>query len=124
MFNFIRRFIKKRFFKRMLRRTLAEIWDTEFNRFTAIYERESTRQQYDQASDVVHRLEAQKDEEKLTIAKKTVDQLKANMDEFDAILQGAIPSEEYPQGRVGLDQRLENLMKRKANIEAFMKHYC
>ena len=121
MFN-----IKKRLFKKLLRNTQGEIWDSEFNIFTARNERETARQQHDITVNAIEMIKAnpKTNKEQLEKVEIQLDTIKANMDEFDIILSGVAPNEQYPEGKVGLEMRLENQIKRKKNIEAFIRQSC
>ena len=124
--------IKKRFFNQTLKQIQAEIWSTEFSRFTTATEYEKTRQLYSQGQDQLSQVEAQlkiKKEDRVLIDQKEklstqLERLKTNLEELDIIINGAEPSEKYPEGVRGLTSKLEAQVNKKNNIKSFIKHYC
>ncbi len=121
MFN-----IKKQFFKRELKQTKAKIWSDEFSRYTVLFEREKTRQMIDSGSDVLNRLKANPNTPKEEIEKteKQLAGLKSQVDDFDIMLDGAEPSDRYPEGVRGINQKLEAQVQKREHIKNFIKHYC
>jgi cell division septum initiation protein DivIVA len=118
--------LKKRYFKRDLAQTQAKIWAMELARYITLYDRERTRQQIDQVSDVLNRLKPNPDAHKDDI-EKLEEQLKGfkrTIDEIDEILDGQKPSPDYPQGTRGLNQSLEAQVEKREHIKNFIKHYC
>jgi chromosome segregation ATPase len=116
MFN-----IKKRYFKRILKQTIASIWSTELARYITLYDREVTRQKIDQASDVLTRMTAnpntpKEEKEKM---EKTLESLKHTVDEIDEALDGSVE-----KGLQGLNHSLEALVEKREHIKNFIKHYC
>jgi chromosome segregation ATPase len=116
MFN-----IKKRYFKRLLKQTIATVWSYELSRYITLYDREKTRQQVDQASDVLSRMKANPNTPKEDVEKmeSTLVSLKASIDEIDEALDG---SEE--KGLQGLNKALEAQVEKREHIKNFIKHYC
>lgn len=116
MFN-----IKKRYFKRILKQTIASIWSTELARYITLYDREVTRQKIDQASDVLNRMKANPNtpKEELEKVEKSLESLKKTVDEIDEALDGSIE-----KGLQGLNHSLEALVEKREHIKNFIKHYC
>lgn len=116
MFN-----IKKRYFKRLLKQTMATIWSTELARYITLYDREKTRQQIDQANDVLSRMNANPNtpkEEKEKV-EKALEGLKRTIDEIDEALDGS-----QVKGLQGLNNSLETQIEKREHIKNFIKNYC
>jgi hypothetical protein len=122
MFN-----IKKRFFKRELKRLQAEIWNQEFGRYTTLYKREKTRQMLDSGSDVLNRLKANPNTPKEEVEKveKQMAKLKSEVDFFDIVLDGGKHQDgENEMQDIGINNRLEALVEKRELTKNFIKLYC
>jgi len=120
MFN-----IKKKLFTKRVRGTQGEIWDSELNIFIARRERDEARVMHDTAVNAIEMMKADPNntKEQVETAEKQLEMVKLNMDEFDGILNGRPPSDDK-EGHVGLTIRLENQIKRKGHLEAFIQQHC
>lgn len=118
--------IKKRFFKRELKQTQARIWGHEFSRYTTLFEREKTRQMYDQVTDALQREEAKPEKNKEVIEQLQDKQkaMKQSLDDLDVMIDGAEPNNQYPEGVQGITQTLEAQIQKREHIKNFIKHYC
>jgi hypothetical protein len=122
MFN-----IKKRFFKRELKRIQAEIWNQEFGRYTTLFKREKTRQLIDSGNDVLDRMKANKNtpKEQIEDTEKKLEALKKEVDWFDTVLDGG--KHNTPEGEIedqGINNRLETLVEKRELTKNFIKQYC
>lgn len=131
MFN-----VKKKFFKRELKQTKAKIWGIEFSQFTTRAEREKLRKHYDKAQGALQaiterqkekgldkELRSKADKDKADTEKK-VEELKKSLIEFDIMVDGAEPSEQYPQGIRGIGEQLEAHIQKLNHIKRFIKEHC
>ena len=113
-----------------MQKQLAEvIYQQEFQHWKAQAVREQLRREYDQANDALNRISAHPNietddklkEEKRQIGER-VTQIKGQMDDMDLRLNGALPSEQYPEGVIGSMQKLESSIEMREYIKAFVKH--
>lgn len=122
MFN-----IKKRFFKRELKRIQAEIWNQEFGRFTTLFKREKTRQLIDSGGDMLEKMKAnpKTPKEQIENTEKQLEALKKEVDWFDIVLDGG--KHNTPEGEIddmGINARLEGLVEKRELTKNFIKQYC
>jgi len=124
--------IKKRFFKRELKRTKAEIWADEFAIFATRKERESVREQHSQAQDVQYKIEEQmkanpKDQELAKqgqLVQKRAEELEKIMVDLDQLLDGKEAEEPGLERMGGLTERLEGKIRKGQRIREFIKNNC
>jgi hypothetical protein len=128
-------FNKKRdHFKKMKAQAEQVIWELEFKKFTALYERETVRKQYDQLQDAFQRISAQlanevgdKDSlaklesEKVEVEKNLKD-TKDYMDSIDATISGGPASALLPNGAPGIDNQLRGWVTKRDYINSFIEH--
>jgi len=129
MFN-----IKKRFFKRELKRTKAAIWSDEFAIFATRKERELVREQHSQAKDVQHRIEERmksdpKDKalaEQGQLVQRKAEELERVMADLDELLDGTDPKADEPyEERVGgLSEALEGKIRKEQRLKEFIENSC
>ena len=123
---------KKKYFKKMLSDAERTLWELEFSKFRALGIRESLRRQHDQAKEALNRIEATLKEDakneaalkdKADIEARLVN-IKAQIDDIDVRVSGALPSETYPEGVVGVTQKIDNIIETRSNLQEFIKRYC
>ena len=116
----------------MLKDAERTLWELEFSKFRTLNVRESIRRQHDQTKEALNRLEAalkgDAKNEALLKDKAEVDgrlaHIKAQLDDIDARVYGVLPSETYPEGVVGVVQKIDNIIETRSNLQDFIKKYC
>lgn len=112
---------KKAFFKNQLKQAEQSIWDTEFNKFSAMLELEKVKQLHTQGED---QLSQTKDNKQKVQLESQLKALKTQMVDLEEIINGAPPSEKYEHGMRGLQEKLEATVQKREKIKSFIKHNC
>lgn len=125
---------KKAFFKQEERKTTESMWGDEFANFTTASEREVARAEYDktkaatQAIDEALKTADKKSKKRLTKEKENIQKrqnaLKKAVEEIDIMIEGAPPSEEYPQGIRGVVETLEAKNIKLQRLQKFIRDNC
>ena len=123
---------KRQYFKKMLSDAERTLWELEFSKFRTQGIREQIRRQYDQAKQALGRIEEalKGDEKNETLLKdkesveRNIATFKAQIDDMDLRISGALPSEIYPEGVVGTAQKIDNIVETRSYLQAFLKKHC
>lgn len=111
------------------------IWDLEFKIFKTLEIREDVRKEYDNAKSRLALLDSQleeqeknktlKDEELATIkdhkeiCERDLSRYEAQMKQVDLEIYGSKPTEEYPDGVVGIQHQLDSLYELKVMVKKY-----
>lgn len=129
-------FGKVAYFKGKFKGTERLIWDLQFKRFKTLEIREDVRKEYDYMQSRIASIEediknfkgekADKAvlEEKKILAEKDRDRLKNQVDQLDAEVYGAKPSQANPQGVIGLDEQMDSMVELKGMLKDYIKGGC
>lgn len=127
---------QKKYFRQKAEGVQKMIWDQEFKKLKTLEIREGVRKAYDETmgrltvlnSRLTNAPEKEKgtdeykrlEDEKVRLEKE-VEIQKANMRQCDLDITGSKPTNEFPEGGIGIDQNLESLRELKAMIYKYLK---
>ena len=115
----------------MLKDVTEVIWEKELSKFTLLQEKEMARQQYMKGRQALESIEdrvkaapkKEKEElqKQLEAIKATVAAPKTELDVYETKLNGGPPSEQVPEGSLGVTNELQKWAERREIIKAFIK---
>lgn len=128
----VRPYSKKGHFRGKLQGTRTLIYDLEFKRFKTREIREDVRKEYDMDCSRIHALEKQlealsSDDEKKTIEDKKVlaerdrDRHLAQMRRLDAEVNGQKPTNDDPDGVIGITEQISSYKELAKMLEDYIK---
>lgn len=127
---------KKKYFKTLEKEVQRMIWEQELSKFSLLQETEITRQRYDQSVQALESIKARIEaipptevvDEKLKTDRLNIEKvavtLKTQLDVNQGRLKGSAPSEAFPDGTDGIENKLIGWVNRKQTIKNFIKHNC
>lgn len=123
-------------FKGKLVGTQKMIWDLEFKRFKTMDIREGIRKEYDfmlsrvaSIEEAIKNFKGKKEdkatlEDQLTLATNDADRLKRQIENIDAEIHGAKPSQTRPEGVLGITEQIDSYRELRAMLAEWVKGGC
>ena len=126
---------RKSHFKRKLEGTKAMIWDLQFKVFKTREIREDIRQEYDQMKSRIDALDTQiknwpsdqpeaerkaKEDQKV-LAERDAERFLLQMKMLDEEVEGAKPTAENPDGKVGIVNQIDSLRELEGMLKDYIK---
>jgi len=123
---------QKRHFKAKLRGTTQARWDLTFKKYKTSEVREDIRKEYDYMQATISALEEmekqEKDKEerdnqkdKITRGNNDLERLKTQLAQLDMEIHGAKPSNEVPNGYIGLQEQIEGYEELEGMLGDYIK---
>lgn len=132
-----RKVTEEEHFKQKYEGTQKMIWDLTFKRFKTRELREEIRQEYDNRKSQLYSVEEKikvlpiergkwTDEQKrlddqVVLFKKDVERLESQLKQLDIEVEGATPTNEYPEGVVGITQQIDSLVTLRGLLKEWRK---
>lgn len=128
---------KREHFKKRLQKVISDTWDIEFQRYKTEEVREDIRKIYDGAQAKKASLENQiknwpkdKDvgdkarlEDEVVRTQRDIERYQAQMKEIDIQIHGTKPTNEYPDGADGMDQRVESFVELQGMLKDWIRFH-